>query len=647
MAEKLANTPYGFSEQETAVSAQEAVPGSVTAEADQKVPDKTGQKQVAVSKSGSNKKRSFEEILAARKAQMKEITERLEAGLKEYMASDEQFKKVLETMAKFHHYSANNVLLIAMQMPSATRVASYNTWQKRFNRQVMKGQHGISIIAPAPYKKKTSQAIPDPLTGKTVLGPDEKPKTKEVEITVPRYKVAKVFDLSQTTGEPLPELDVPELTGTAENYEIFMDAMRAVSPVPIRFDEIKGEAKGYYDSGNKEIVIQSGMSEVQTMKTAAHELAHARLHDRDSMREQGIMKDQKTREIEAEACAHVLLSHYHLDSSGYTIPYLASWCGSQDTSALRTSMDTIRKTAAEIFDEVEAYVAERDVDRYTIYQIDKDTPAKEYSFMRLDHARKTGIPLAMEYYRDVYHGYLRPGDTLDSLYEKFNRDDRPAANQMHSLSMSDVIVLRQGGKDKAYYVDDVGFAEIPEFLIPVQEQEQGHDRGQKSLTENTLTFYAAECMEFPVMGEVHRGLTLAEAAKALRDIPDDRMHGGKGIGFELQDGSDYAGSYPLVEAGQVMEDTINSVAYYRDHPGLQAAITEAKTYFPNPPARQERSAGEDRRTESARKEEKTPAGRKESVLAALRAHQEKARTGEKDIKSRETTRQHRKGELSL
>lgn len=262
-----------------------------------------------------------------------------------------------------------------------------------------------------------------------------------------------------------------------------MDAMRAVSPVPIRFDEIKGEAKGYYDSGNKEIVIQSGMSEVQTMKTAAHELAHARLHDRDSMREQGIMKDQKTREIEAEACAHVLLSHYHLDSSGYTIPYLASWCGSQDTSALRASMDTIRKTAAEIFDEVEAYVAERDVDRYTIYQIDKDTPAKEYSFMRLDHARKTGIPLAMEYYRDVYHGYLRPGDTLDSLYEKFNRDDRPAANQMHSLSMSDVIVLRQGGKDKAYYVDDVGFAEIPEFLIPVQEQEQGHDRGQKSLTE--------------------------------------------------------------------------------------------------------------------------------------------------------------------
>ena len=477
---------------------------------------------------------------------------------------------------------------------------------------------------------------------------------------------------------------------------IFMDAMRAVSPVPIRFDEIKGESKGYYDSTNKEIVIQSGMSEVQTMKTTAHELAHARLHDRDTMREQGVIKDQNTREIEAEACAHVLLSHYHLDSSGYTIPYLASWCGSQDTSALRASMDTIRKTASEIFDEVEAYIAERDVDRYTIYQIDKDSPARDYSFMDLVYARETGIPLAMEFYQDVYHGYLRPGDTLDSLYEKFNRDDRPAAGQMHSLSMSDVIVLHQDGKDKAYYVDRVGFEELPEFFIPVQEQEAfeqidsekeeipfeeanqavpvnptvvSHEPDksqevhssenrpnisddntdhsdsdeQKDHKERTLTFYVAECMEFPVMGEVHRGLTLEEAVKALRDIPDDRMHGGKGIGFELQDGSEYAGSFPLVVSGQVREETINSVDYYRAHTSLQAAIAEAKSFFPDHSV----TAKEEQRTAPARKEEKAPAGRKESVLAALRAHQEKARAEDNGHRSRETTRQHRKGELSL
>ena len=701
MAEKNVSDRYVSREQELSVSVSEKAPNRVNVVGDRKAQekktrDKNEKVPEHVSDSGMKGKKSYEEILAARKEQMKEITERLEAGLKEYMASDEQFKKVLDTMAKFHHYSANNVLLIAMQMPSATRVASYNTWQKRFNRQVMKGQHGISIIAPAPYKKKTSQEIQDPRTGKTVLGPDGKPKTKEVEITVPRYKVAKIFDISQTVGEPLPELDVPELTGTAENFEIFMDAMRAVSPVPIRFDEIKGESKGYYDSTSKEIVIQSGMSEIQTMKTTAHELAHARLHDRDTMREQGVIKDQNTREIEAEACAHVLLSHYHLDSSGYTIPYLASWCGSQDTSALRASMDTIRKTASEIFDEVEAYIAERDVDRYTIYQIDKDSPARDYSFMDLGYARETGIPLAMEFYQDVYHGYLRPGDTLDSLYEKFNRDDRPAAGQMHSLSMSDVIVLHQDGKDKAYYVDRVGFEELPEFFIPVQEQEAfeqidsekeeipfeeanqavpvnptvvSHEPDksqevhssenrpnisddntdhsdsdeQKDHKERTLTFYVAECMEFPVMGEVHRGLTLEEAVKALRDIPDDRMHGGKGIGFELQDGSEYAGSFPLVVSGQVREETINSVDYYRDHTSLQAAIAEAKSFFPDHSV----TAKEEQRAAPARKEEKAPAGRKESVLAALRAHQEKARAEDNGHRSRETTRQHRKGELSL
>ena len=436
MAEKANNTINSYKPQDDPGKRQ-ADPGrSDTSKGEETKTEKTH---------ASGKKKSFEEIIAARREQMKQITDKLEAGLKEYMSNDVQFKKVLETMAKFHHYSANNVLLIAMQMPTATHVASYTNWQKKFNRQVMKGQKGISIISPAPYKKKTEQEVLDPRTGKPVLGRDGKPKTEEVEVTVPHYKVAKVFDLAQTTGDPLPELDVPELTGTAENYEIFMDAMRAVSPVPIRFDEIEGGAKGYYDSQNKEIVIQNGMSEVQTMKTTVHELAHARLHDRDIMRQQGLVKDQRTRETEAEAVAHVLLSHYQIDSSGYSIPYLASYAGSQDTTALRASLDTIRKTAAEIFDEVEAYVAERDVDRYTIYQIEKDTPADDYIFMGMDFVKEHGYTVSMEYYQDVYHGYLRPGDTLDSLYEKFNRDDRPAATQMHSLSMSDIIVLHKAG----------------------------------------------------------------------------------------------------------------------------------------------------------------------------------------------------------
>lgn len=633
------------------------------------------------------KKRSFQEIAADRREQLKQITDRLEAGLKEYMTTDEQFKKVLDTMAKFHHYSANNVLLIAMQMPTATHVASYTAWQKKFKRQVMKGQHGLSIIMPAPYKKKMEQEVLDPQTGKAVLHKDGTPVMKEVEVTIPRYKVAKVFDLSQTQGEPLPELDVPELTGTVENYGIFMDAMRAVSPVPIRFADIEGGAKGYYDNVNKEIVIKNDMSELQTMKTVIHEVSHARLHDRDVMRNEGVMKDQQTREVEAESIAYVVLSHYHLEdaASEYSIPYLASWSGSRDTAVLRASIDTIRKTASEIFDEVEAYIAERDVDRYTIYQIEKDTPADEYCFMDLAFARNSGVPIAMDYYQDVYHGYLRPEDSLESLYVKFNRDDRPAADTMHSLSVSDVVVLHQSGQDRAYYVDAVGFTEIPEFFLPSQEQKglaEKENAAEKAantdrLTEGpenssneagyrqesaaagkeeqdqvpgpSLTFFVAECMEFPVMGEYHAGLTLAEAARILQDIPDDRIHGVKGIGFTLQDGSDYAGDFPLVSGGHVLEDSINAIPHYRDLPAVQEAMKQAKALFPEHAAEARTSTDMPGKGENPRPRVETnvtdrSAGkRRDSVLSALREHQKNVKSSNVSRPERTRTAHRQKG----
>lgn len=652
----------------------------------------TGQRestQDKVSEDGpeGKKKRSFQEIAAARREQLKQITDRLEAGLKEYMTTDEQFKKVLDTMAKFHHYSANNVLLIAMQMPTATHVASYTAWQKKFKRQVMKGQHGLSIIMPAPYKKKMEQEVLDPQTGKAVLHNDGSPVMEEVEVTIPRYKVAKVFDLSQTRGEPLPELDVPELTGTVENYVIFMDAMRAVSPVPIRFADIEGGAKGYYDNANKEIVIKNDMSELQTMKTVIHEVSHARLHDRDVMRNEGIMKDQQTREVEAESIAYVVLSHYHLEdaASEYSIPYLASWSGSRDTAVLRASIDTIRKTASEIFDEVEAYIAERDVDRYTIYQIEKDTPADEYCFMDLAFARNSGVPIAMDYYQDVYHGYLRPEDSLESLYVKFNRDDRPAADTMHSLSVSDVVVLHQSGQDRAYYVDAVGFTEIPEFFVPSQEQQELAEKEKATekaantdrLTEGpenssneagyrqesaaagkeeqdqvpgpSLTFFVAECMEFPVMGEYHAGLTLAEAARILQDIPDDRIHGVKGIGFTLQDGSYYAGDFPLVSGGHVLEDSINAIPHYRDLPAVQEAMKQAKALFPEHAAEARTSTDMPGKGENPRPRVETnvtdrSAGkRRDSVLSALREHQKNVKSSNVSRPERTRTAHRQKG----
>ena len=420
----------------------------------------------------------------SRREQLKAITERLEAGVKEYMTNDVQFRKVLEAMSKFHHYSANNVLLIAMQMPEATRVASYTTWKTKFNRQVKRGQKGLSIIAPAPVKQRREREILDSRTGAPILGADGKPKTEEVEVTIPRFKVEKVFDLSQTTGEPLPELDVAELTGDAEHFQMFMDALTAISPVPIRFAEIDSGAKGYFHTVDKEIVIQKGMSESQTLKTLVHEVSHARLHDRDAMKAEGVSKSAQQKELEAESIAYTVMFHYHMDTSDYSIPYLASWSGSQDTKQLKTCMDTIRKTAGEIIEEMDVIMAERmqsrtaqqsaeqDMDHFTIYQIRDGSPGGDYEFMGMDYIRQKGMEVRPEYYQEVYMGALVPGTTLEDLYIQFNGPKMPEDFTGHSLSVSDVVVVHKEGVDHAYYVDRFGYEEIPQFLAPAQTQEK-------------------------------------------------------------------------------------------------------------------------------------------------------------------------------
>ena len=305
-----------------------------------------------------------------RDEKMKEITDRLQAGLEELFNS-EKYAEYLRVMSQFHHYSFNNTLLIAMQKPDATLVAGYNAWEKKFNRHVMKGEKGIQIIAPAPFKEKQEQEKVDPNTGEVVLREDGQPEIEEVTIVVPRFKVSTVFDLSQTDGDPLPELGPGELTASVENYEIFLNAIRSVAPVPIRFDEIRSGAKGYYDNVNKEIVIQTGMSEMQTMKTAVHETAHAILHDKDIMQEQGIQKDQMTKEVEAESVAFVSLDHFELDTSDYSFPYIAGWSSGRDTKELKASLDTIRKTSSEIIDGIEASMREQVVELQANLQHEK------------------------------------------------------------------------------------------------------------------------------------------------------------------------------------------------------------------------------------------------------------------------------------
>ena len=595
----------------------------------------------------------------SRREQLKEITDRLEAGVKEYMTSDVQFRKVLEAMSKFHHYSANNVLLIAMQMPEATRVASYTTWKTKFNRQVMRGQKGLSIIAPAPVKERREREVVDSRTGSLILGADGKPKTEEVEVTIPRFKVEKVFDLSQTTGEPLPELDVPELTGDAKHFQMFLDALTKVSPVPIRFADIDSGAKGYYHTVDKEIVIQKGMSESQTLKTLVHEVSHARLHDRDAMRAEGVAKSAQQKELEAESIAYTVMFHYHMDTSGYSIPYLASWSGSQDTKQLKACMDTIRRTAGEIIEEMDSFMAERmkersaehsaeqDPDRFTIYQIRPDSPAGVFEFMGMDFVRQKGYEIRREDFQEMYTGSLVPGTTLEDLYVQFNGPKMPEDFTGHSLSVSDIVVVHKDGEDHAYYVDRFGYEEVPEFLAPVQTQEKsvqaeavkesstpekavqeplkGTEAALKSPEKaakqpaGKLTFFVAECMEFPVMGEYYGDLSLIEALKLYREMPDGQM-GGKGIGFILHDGSEFAGDFALVAGGRVQEDVINGVEHYRLNPDIQAAIAEAKTYVHPETGTPEH--GRDNQKDR-------PSGRKGSVLARLSEKQRTVKASEK------------------
>ena len=299
-----------------------------------------------------------------RKQQMKEITERLEQGVNDIFTS-EMYTTYLRTMAKFHNYSFNNTLLIAMQRPDATLVAGFNAWKNKFNRYVKKGEKGIQIIAPAPIKEVEEREKIDKDTGLAVLNENGEPEMERVEYVIPRFRVTTVFDVSQTDGEPIPSLEVNELTASVKDYALLTAAIEQVSPVPMRFDEIEGDAKGYYSDADKEICIQVGMGESQTIKTMIHEVAHAMLHNSDFMKQRGEEKDRLTKETEAESIAFTVCSALGIDTSDYSFPYVASWASGKEMKELKDSMDTIRLTAADFLEKLEAAVAERSVERMT------------------------------------------------------------------------------------------------------------------------------------------------------------------------------------------------------------------------------------------------------------------------------------------
>ena len=366
--------------------------------------------------------------------QLKEISERLEQGVKEIFTS-ERYTEYLDTMSKFHNYSFNNTLLITMQKPEATLVAGYQAWQKKFNRHVKRGEKGIQIIAPAPIREKQEIEKIDPVTKEPVIGEDGQPETEIVEMVIPRFRVITVFDVSQTEGEPIADLDVPELTGSVQFYDTFMQALQNISPVPIRMMNVEGEAKGYYHQTEKYIAIQEDMSNVQTMKTGVHEVSHALLHDREVMDAEGVLKDRTTKEVEAESIAYIVCNHFGLDTSEYSFTYIASWCESKDMKALRASMDTIRKTSAEIIGNIETQM----------HEIELERPIRE-TFHREDVILHLSGSMGSEYSYDLVENM-----TVEQLQE----------NIREYVSLLEQEEISEDGKSLEEFLEDRGATITP------------------------------------------------------------------------------------------------------------------------------------------------------------------------------------------
>ena len=319
---------------------------------------------------------------------MKEITDRLETGIQELFES-ERYTAYLTSMAKFHSYSFNNTLLIAMQ--GGQLVAGYNKWRDDFHRNVKRGEKGIKILAPAPYKVKKEMPKLDE-QGQPVMDKDGKPLTEVQETQVPAFKIVSVFDVSQTEGEPLPSIGVDELAGNVEQYEDFFKALEQTSPVPMAFEDIPGGSHGYYHLTEKRIAIQENMSELQTLKTAIHEIAHAKLHaiDPDApVTEQADPPDSRTREVQAESVAYAVCQHYGLDTSDYSFGYVAGWSSGKDLKELRASLETIRATAHELITTIDGHLAELQQQRQAQQAVEQtveqaaEQPAPDSVFSKL------------------------------------------------------------------------------------------------------------------------------------------------------------------------------------------------------------------------------------------------------------------------
>lgn len=496
-----------------------------------------------------------------RRDKVKEITDKLENGIKELFSSD-KYVTWLNTMSKFHEYSLNNTILIAMQKPDATMVAGYTQWQKDFERNVNKGEKAIRILAWNPYKEKVERDKVDPETHEPIKDENGQTVKETVEVQRPSFKVVNVFDVSQTDGKELPTL-ATELKGNVKDFQDFFEALKRTCPVPIAFEDIKTGAKGYFHQTENRIAIKEGMSEMQTIKTTIHEMAHQKLHSVQQEKDQSYAdKKQQTRsekEIEAESVAYTVCQHFGIDTSDYSFGYVAGWSQGKELSEIKDSLLTIRRAAASMIDDIEGHMKEIHLEHVENMTIDE---AAELLAVRLDTFAYDTDPYS---YNDMV-------------------DDREQAliGLKNDLVTGNVKAL-DGVEDFLKGVIEADCLESPEAGVLLGDLQAFRGRYLETevvqeVTKATITFYVAECMEHPTYGEYHETADLKEAFEILDTIPPQRLNAVTGIGFILHDENSAVNEapYPLMQIGQVQTDAINHVSEFKESPLVQGAIKECE-----------------------------------------------------------------------
>ncbi len=491
------------------------------------------------------------------KERLQEITAGIEQGIKELFES-EKYRNYLRTMSRFHTYSTNNIMLIHMQMPHASHVAGFNKWKNQFGRHVKKGERSIKIIAPTPFKKKVEEIKRDPDTKAPVLDQDGKAIWEEKEIQIPMFKIVSVFDVSQTEGKPLPQL-ASDLKGNVQNYEIFMEALRRSSPVPMKIAPIRDSADGFFSADTQSITIREGMSEVQTVSAAVHEITHAKLHNYekerlaaargDETKEPPRPKDRRTEEVEAESVSYSVCQYYGIETGENSFGYIASWSKGKELPELKASLDTINKTASSLIHDIDTHFVEICKERGIDLAVQTEQAIQ-------------GEPVQKETVQEEPE-QKEPAQT--EMAQEQSGQETPPVSEPQTQEQADTQIPESATPEPKV-------ATAPEISPDVTEQSG----------PEPLRYYVAECMEFPDMGEHHENLSLADAIRLYNAIPAERMNGVKGIGFELpEDGSLYGGaSYPILEGDTIDVDMVYLIQEFKDNPLIRKAVDDLIAAMP-------------------------------------------------------------------